>query len=76
MNMTFSWKTPNGVEYNYTTTDEDDSHTASSTLHISRVVHSGEYKCVAGIGGAISASTSTNIIVESTYNYISIIGIF
>ncbi|XP_065918141.1 receptor-type tyrosine-protein phosphatase S-like isoform X3 [Dysidea avara] len=64
MNMTFSWKTPNGVEYNYTTTDEDDSRTASSILHINRVVHSGGYKCIAGIGGTINASVSTNIVVE------------
>ena len=69
MNLTFSWKTPNGVEYNYTTTDEDDNRTVSSTLHISSVVHSGEYKCEAKIGEAISASTSTNMVVEGTSLY-------
>ena len=63
-NLMFSWKTPNGVVYNYTTTDEDDSRTASSTLHINNVVHSGEYKCVAVTGGTLTASTSTNIVAE------------
>ena len=71
-NLMFSWRTPRGVEFNETTTDEDDSRTASSTLHISNVVHSGEYKCVVGNGGTISASTSTVVVVEGECHVIYI----
>ena len=45
-NLMFSWRTSNGVEYNYTTTDEDNSRTASSTLHIRNVSKNDEGKYV------------------------------
>ena len=47
MNLMFYWKGPDGVQFNVTTTDEDDSLTAISTLHISNVTHNhgGVYKC-------------------------------
>ncbi|XP_065918896.1 protogenin B-like [Dysidea avara] len=61
----FSWKTPKRVEFNETTTDEDDSHTASSTIHISSVTYndSGRYRCsVRNDGG--SDVTTLRLIVE------------
>jgi len=46
-NLMFSWRTPRGVEFNETTTDEDNSRTASSTLHFSSVTNNdgGQYTC-------------------------------
>ena len=64
-NLMFSWRTSKGVEFNETTTDEDDSHTASSTLHISSVTYNdgGRYRCsVRNDGG--SAVTTLRLIVE------------
>ena len=48
MKLIFSWSTPNGVQFNVTTTAEDNGHTATSTLRISRVTHShaGAYQCI------------------------------
>ena len=48
MNLIFSWKGPNGVQFNVTTTDEDDSRKATSTLHIKAVTrnHNGVYMCI------------------------------
>jgi len=69
-NMMFSWEAPRGVELNYTTTDEDDSHTASSTLHISNITvdHNGNYTCIAkiGVGGRRRGKTTFTLIVEGT----------
>ena len=47
MNLTFSWKTPDGVRFNITTTTEDNNRKATSTLRISSVTngHHGMYKC-------------------------------
>ena len=64
-NLMFSWRTPRGVEFNETTTDEDDSRTASTTLHISNVANSnrGQYRCsVRNDGG--SDFTTSRLIVE------------
>ena len=64
-NLMFSWRTPKGVEK--TTTDEDDSRTASSTLHISSVTSSdngSKYTCnVRNIRGG-GVGTSFTLIVE------------
>ena len=64
-NLMFSWRTPKGVEFNETTTDEDDSRTASSTLHINSVTSNdgGQYRCnVRNRDG--SAVTTFRLIVE------------
>ena len=47
MNLMFSWTTLNNLHFTITTTDEDNSHTATSTLHISNVTsnHGGVYIC-------------------------------
>ena len=52
MNLTFSWKTPDGVHFNITTTTEDNNRKAISTLHISSVTngHDGMYKCTVSNG--------------------------
>ena len=67
-NMTFTWMTPDGVDHNVKMTSEDDDHTASSTLYISRLARSdnGTYKCYVTNNNASSASvvTSTTVIVE------------
>jgi len=65
-NLMISWEALNPrIQFNETTTDEDDSRTASSTLHISSVASSdgGQYQCTVKNGrrGAITAST---LIVE------------
>ena len=70
-NLMFFWEAPRGVEYNYTTTDEDDRHTASTTLHISNITveHNGEeYTCIAsnGVGGRQRVDTIFTLIVEGT----------
>ena len=71
MNLMFSWETPNSAHLSLITTDEDDSHTATSTLHISTVTHDhdGVYQCIVRNGGAVSANSSkaTTVIVEGKY---------
>ena len=69
MNMVFSWKTPKGVQFNVTTTDEDDSRTATSTLHISRVTHrhAGLYQCIVKNGGPVMSITSSQLVVQGEY---------
>ncbi|XP_065918202.1 receptor-type tyrosine-protein phosphatase S-like isoform X7 [Dysidea avara] len=65
-NLMFSWRRlREQVEFNETTTDEDDSHTASSTLHISSVTYndSGRYRCSVRNGDG-SAVTTFNLTVE------------
>ena len=68
MKLMFSWRVPDGVMYNNITTDEDDSHTSSSTLHIGRVTHnhSGGYQCAVrnGEDRSASLSKSTTVIIE------------
>jgi len=61
----FSWRTLKGVELNETATDEDDSRTASSTLHISNVTSydGGRYRCNASNDGG-SEVTTFRLIVE------------
>ena len=68
-NLMFSWRTAKEVEFNETTTDEDDSHTASSTLHISSVTNndSGQYRCSVrndGLRNGESVVTTFRLIVE------------
>ena len=48
MKLMFSWRVPGDVVFNNITTDEYDSHTASSTLLINNVTHnhSGVYQCI------------------------------
>jgi len=64
-NLIFSWRTPRGVEINETTTDEDNSCTASSTLQIDSVANSdrGQYRCNASNDGG-SQLTTSRLIVE------------
>ena len=68
MKLIFSWRVPDGVIFNNKTTDEDDSHTASSTLIIDNVArnHSGVYQCIVWNDEHRSASSSkaTTVIVE------------
>ena len=66
-NLMFSWRVPRKVTFNETTTDEDDSRTASSTLHISRVTNNddGRYHCSVRNGARSIVMTSTlTLIVE------------
>ena len=67
-NLMFSWEAPGGVEFNYTTTDEDDNRTASTTLRISSITvdHNGQYICVArnGVGEHWKVNTTFTLIVE------------
>ena len=69
MNLKFSWLTPNNVQFNVTTTDEDDSRTATSTLHIGRATHNhdGVYQCVVRNDGQQNNnndSVSSTVVVE------------
>ena len=77
MNLMFSWRTPNGVQFNVTTTDEDDSHTATSTLHIHTVTlnHGGVYQCIVSNGGhqANNISVNSTLIVEGKIVHFSCI---
>ena len=75
MNLVFTWRTPDGVQFNVTTTDEDDNHTAISTLHINRVTHNhgGVYQCIVSNGGPGSAKTSSKIVVQGIYTGKSIV---
>ncbi|XP_065918194.1 contactin-3-like isoform X2 [Dysidea avara] len=66
-NLMFSWRIPEEVEFNETTTDEDDSRTAYSTLHISSVTNNdnGSYTCnVRNIKRGSGVGTSLTLIVE------------
>ena len=72
--MMFTWMTPDGVDRNVNMTSEDDDHTASSTLYISRLARSdnGTYKCYVTNNNVSNASvvTSTIVIVEGWwYSY-------
>ena len=64
----FTWMTPYGVDPIVNMTSEDDDHTASSTLYISRLARSdnGTYKCYVTNNNVSSANvvTSTSVIVE------------
>ena len=67
-NMMFTWMTPDGVDHNVNMTSEDDDHTASSTLYISRLTRSdnGTYKCYVTNNNVSNARvvTSTTVIVK------------
>ena len=71
MKLTFSWRPPNGVHFNVTTTHEDDSYKATSTLHVGRVTrnHSGMYQCIVSNDGhqRINNSVTSTIIIEGNY---------
>ena len=64
-NMMFTWMTPDGVDYNVNMTSEDDDHTASSTLYISRLARSdnGTYECYVTNNNLSDASIFTSTIV-------------
>ena len=70
-NMMFTWMTPDGVDHNVNMTSEDDDHTASSTLYISRLARndSGTYKCYVTNNNVSNARvvTSTTVIVKGWY---------
>ena len=65
-NMMFTWMIPDRVDHNVNMTSEDDDHTASSTLYISRLTRSdnGTYKCNVTNNNVSSVVTSTTVIVE------------
>ena len=68
-NMMFTWMTPDGVDHNVKITGEDDDHTASSSLYISRLARSdnGTYKCYVtnnNYDSSASVVISTTVIVE------------
>ena len=70
-NLMFSWRIPEEVEFNETTTDEDDSRTAYSTLHISSVTNNdnGSYTCnVRNIKRGSGVGTSLTLIVEGMFS--------
>jgi len=71
-NLMFSWRTPNGVQVSVTVTDEDDSHTASSTLHISTVTHNyaGVYQCVVRNGESQNYEKTTVVVEGDFYAFI------
>ena len=66
MNLMFSWRTPNNVQFNFTITNN--SHTATSTLHISTVTytHGGVYQCIVRNDEhqANNISVNSTVIVE------------
>ena len=68
VNLIFYWGGPNGVQFNVTTTDEDGSLTATSTLHISNVTHNhgGVYQCTVSNGEhqRNNIFVITNLVVE------------
>ena len=68
MKLTFSWRPPDGVDFNVTTTHKDGSHTATSTLHVSRVTrsHNGMYQCIVSNDGhqRVNNSVTSTIIIE------------
>ena len=70
-NMMFTWITPDGVDHNVNMTSEDDDHTASSTLYISRLARSdnGTYRCYVTNNNVSNASvvTSTIVIVKGLW---------
>ena len=69
--MMFTWMTPDGVDPIVNMTSEDDDHTASSTLYISRLARSdnGTYKCYVTNNNVSNANvvTTTTVIVEGLY---------
>ena len=64
-NMMFTWMTPDGVDHNVNMTSEDDDHTASSTLYISRLARSdnGTYKCYVTNNNVSNASVVTIVTI-------------
>ena len=71
IDLTFTWKAPNGARFDITRTTEDESRTATSTLHINTVTHShgGEYQCVVTNGGEASDTTSSEIVVQGNITW-------
>ena len=71
-NMTFTWKTRRAIQFNETTTGEDDGRTASSTLHISIVTksHDSKYTCNVRNFKRGSIGTSLTLIVEGIIHLI------
>ena len=72
-NMMFTWMTPDGVDPIMNMTSEDDDHTASSTLYISRLARSdnGTYKCYVinnNVSNASVVTTATTVIVEGWFS--------
>ena len=71
--MMFTWMTPDGVDPIVNMTTEDDDHTASSILYISRLARSdnGTYKCYVTnnnvSNGSVVTTTTTTVIVEGLY---------
>ena len=67
MSLKFSWSEPNNVHY-MTDDIEDDSLTATSTLHISNVTHNhgGVYQCTVSNGEhqRNNISVSSSLVVE------------
>lgn len=72
MNLMFSWRIPNDIQYNVTTSDEDETRTASSTLYISAVSHnhSGMYQCIVKNGEHIRNvnSVTSTVVIEGKFN--------
>ena len=72
VNLMFYWGGPNGVQFNVATTNEDDSLTAASTLHISNVTrnHGGVYQCTVSNGEhqRNNIFVITKLVVEGKYH--------
>ena len=66
INLNFTWSTPNGVQFDISSTAEDESRTATSTLHIDMITpnHGGEYQCIVSNGGEAIRTTSSEIVVQ------------
>ena len=61
--LMFSWTTLNNLHFTITSTDEDDSRTATSILHISNVTsnHDGVYVCTVSNGEDQRNNVSVNL---------------
>ena len=68
VNLTFSWKTPDGIHFNITTSTKGKGHKVISTLCINSITkhHDGMYKCIVSNGKHQSnnVSISSMLVVE------------
>ena len=72
-NLMFSWTTLNKLHFTVTTTDENNSRTVTSTLHISNVTsnHDGVYVCTISNGEdqGNNVSVDLTLIVEGKISF-------
>ena len=77
LKLMFSWGTPNNVKFTNVTTNEDNNHKATSTLHIGTVTrnHNGEYRCIVRNGEHkfANSSNATAVIIEGDVNLLIVV---